>query len=99
MLSSKEARQLTKTSENALVRKKIMDEILIPFLEEEIRSSTKKGFYFCIVKTDVLMNKSFSVDWLAFSKKTLVDAIVQELKNSGYSIHVPASQCSIHINW
>ena len=96
MINANEARKIMEENNN---RKKELQEIVekvMPVCEKRIRRVAEAGCSKAGINYKEIMER---LPFVFFTKKEILDAVVEELKGLGFKAEPTASYSSIHIEW
>ena len=96
MINAIEARKVAEsnnTRKNAL--RKVVENVMVA-VDPHIRRIAEAGCYRAVIDRKEIMENASSC---FFSKKEIIDAVVEELKGYGFKAEPTASYTSIHVEW
>lgn len=96
MINANEAHKITEknsTRKNELLN--IIEKVM-PVCENHIRRVAEAGCARAVITRDEIMK---SLPFVVFTKKEILDAVVEELRGYGFKAETTASYNSIHVEW
>ena len=97
MINAIEAHKLTEKNNTRKDELRNIVENVLPFIDESIRVTAGYGVAGLRVSREEVMAKAPRA--MFFTKKEILDAVIEELRGFGFKAEATPSYTSIHIEW
>lgn len=95
MINANEARKIAEANDTNGTLREVVERVM-PTIEKAIRIACEAGCEGTLIKESTISKASGLHFW---TKRTLMDAVQNELKSYGFNVSIPNSYTSIHVNW
>lgn len=96
MIKANEAHEIMERNNTRKEMLRIVVDAVMPVCDEEIRKAAEYGCAETKIKCNEIIEKA---PLSFFSKKDIINAVIQELKEYGFNVETTVSYSSIHVEW
>jgi DNA-directed RNA polymerase subunit F len=96
MINANEAHKIMEKNSTRKNELRNIVEKVMPVCENHIRRVAEAGCARAVIARDEIMK---SLPFVVFTKKEILDAVVEELRGYGFKAETTASYNSIHVEW
>lgn len=95
MIYAKEAHKIAEENDTTESLREVVERV-IPTFDKAVRRACEMGSKGIMVKKEIISKAAGFTFW---ANRNIMDAVRDELESYGYTVSIPESYTSIHVNW